>query len=414
MRQRRPLWVIGALVLVLHWLVLDGLPWRSSAASMHAPTATAFATRTLAPPPPAAPLPGAAAPGASQRPPTHKPKPVRKVTVPVTAAAPQSLPGLPNVALIASPEVDAQDLPGPGTAADTSDAETVAQATDNSAVPPDADTNDAAQTDADTTLVADAAAHSDPAPGAASSTQADEVPALSGAIDIVPPGRAAASAPASSAAPEVRIPPSMRLEFDVSGQAKKFNYSARAELLWQHDGQNYQAKQEISMLFLGSRTQTSVGTLSATGLLPERFGDRARSEQAAHFDYAQGRVTFSANTPDAPMATGTQDRLSVFLQLGALLAAAPERYPAGTRIRVATVSARAADVWSFTIEGEETLDLPAGALAAIKLERLPRRDHDQTAQIWLAPTLDYLPVRIRIGQANGDFADLRLRSHSAP
>ena len=53
-------------------------------------------------------------------------------------------------------------------------------------------------------------------------------------------------------------------------------------------------------------------------------------------------------------------------------------------------------------------------MAAIQLERLPRRDHDQTAQLWLAPALGYLPVRIRIAQANGDFADLRLRSHSAP
>ncbi len=206
----------------------------------------------------------------------------------------------------------------------------------------------------------------------------------------------------------------MRLEFDVAGQAKKFNYSARAELLWQHDGQRYQARQQISLLLLGSRAQTSVGTLGPTGLLPERFGDRARSEQAAHFDYAQGRVTFSANTPDAPMAAGTQDRLSVFLQLGALLAAAPERYPSGTRINVATVSARAADVWSFTVEGEETLELPVGAVAAIQLERLPRRDYDQTAQVWLAPALGYLPVRIRLVQANGDFADLRLRSHSTP
>ena len=315
----------------------------------------------------------------------------------VTTAPPPSPDGF-DPGPVARPEDDMPAFPNASTMTHTPDAEGLV---------PDADAN------ADTALVADAATHSEPAPAPPSSAPADEVPAVSGAIDIVPPG-GAASARASSAAPAVRIPPPMRLEFDVSGQAKRLNYSARAELLWQHDGQNYQARQEISIFFLGSRTQTSVGTLSATGLLPQRFGDRARSEQAAHFDYAQGRVTFSANTPAAPMATGTQDRLSVFLQLGALLAAAPERYPAGTRISVATVSARAADVWSFTVEGEETLDLPVGALTAIKLERLPRREHDQTAQIWLAPTLDYLPVRIRIVQANGDFADLRLRSHSAP
>ena len=395
MTQRSRLWVIGALVLALHWLVLDGLPWRTSAASTHAPVATTFATRTLAPPPPAAPPPVAATPAASPRSPIRKARPVRKVPASVAATAPQPVPSSFEAAPATIPAMDAQeDLPETSAITHTADAEALA---------PD--------TNADPVLVADAAPPSKPAP--ASSAAADEPPALPGAIDIVPPG-SGASARASSAAPAVRIPPPMRLEFDVAGQAKKFNYSARAELLWQHDGQRYQAQQEISMLFLGSRTQTSVGTLAVTGLLPQRFGDRARSEQAAHFDYARGRVTFSANTPDAPMAAGTQDRLSVFLQLGALLAAAPERYPAGTRINVATVSARAADVWSFTVEGEETLNLPVGAVAAIQLERLPRRDHDQTAQVWLAPALGYLPVRIRLVQANGDFADLRLRSHSTP
>ena len=394
MKQPRALWGISALVLALHWLVLDGLAWRTSAASPHAPAVT-FATRTLSPPPPTAPATAAFAPAAAapSSPPIRKTPPVRKVPAPLAAAAPQPV-ASPEAVLAARPEGDApEDL------------------TDASAVAPDADA--AVQTDSGTALVADAAEPSQPVPAPASNTPPDGPPALPGAIDIVPPG-SATSAGASSAAPAVRIPPPVRLQFDVAGQAKKFNYSARAELLWQHDGQRYQARQDISLVFLGSRTQTSVGTLGSTGLLPERFGDRARSEQAAHFDYAQSRVTFSANTPDAPMAAGTQDRLSVFFQIAALLAAAPERYPVGTRINIATVSARAADVWSFTVEGEETLDLPAGAMAAIQLERLPRRDHDQTAQLWLAPALGYLPVRIRIAQANGDFADLRLRSHSAP
>lgn len=170
----------------------------------------------------------------------------------------------------------------------------------------------------------------------------------------------------------------------------------------------------MRVLFLGSRRQTSVGEIAPSGLLPLRFGDRSRSEQAAHFDYAQGRVTFSANTPDATVVAGTQDRLSVFIQLGALLAAAPDRYPVGTQIHIATVSARAADVWAFSVEGPETLELPAGTLATLKLQRLPRQEYDQKAELWLAPQLGYLPARIRLTQTNGDFADLRLQGSEPP
>ena len=212
----------------------------------------------------------------------------------------------------------------------------------------------------------------------------------------------------------MRPPPPTRLAFDVNGQAKKFTYQARAELLWQHDGSRYEARQELSAFLIGSRAQRSVGAITAQGLLPERFSDRSRSEQAAHFDYAKGRVTFSANTPEAPMGPGAQDRLSVFIQLGALLAADPGRFVPGTQVTLTTVSARSADRWTFTIEGPETLDLPAGPTPALKLQRLPRKDYDQKAELWVAPALGYLPVRIRLTQANGDFADLQLRSSSAP
>ncbi len=72
--------------------------------------------------------------------------------------------------------------------------------------------------------------------------------------------------------------------------------------------------------------------MTAQGLQPERFGDRNRSERAAHFDYQRGRVTFSANTPKPPLALAHQDRLSVFIQLAGLLAATPDRFVPGTQL----------------------------------------------------------------------------------
>jgi hypothetical protein len=214
--------------------------------------------------------------------------------------------------------------------------------------------------------------------------------------------------------PSVRLPAPTRLEFDVNGQARKFTYSASAELLWQHDGSRYEARQEVSAFLMGSRAQRSVGAVTAHGLQPERFSDKSRSERAAHFDHAKGRVTFSANTPAAAVGPGAQDRLSVFIQLGALLAADPGRFVPGTQITLTTVSVRSADRWTFTVEGPETLNLPAGPTQTLKLQRLPRKDYDQKAELWVAPALNYLPVRIQLTQANGDFADLRLRSSSVP
>lgn len=210
------------------------------------------------------------------------------------------------------------------------------------------------------------------------------------------------------------LPGSTRLKYNVTGEVKGFPYSVRAELLWLHDGKTYDARLEVSAFLLGSRTQTSAGRITADGLAPTRFADKARSELAAHFERDKGKVTFSANTPDAPLLAGAQDRLSVFVQLGAMIAGAPDKYPSATTIAVQTISARDADTWLFTVEGEEKLDLPGGEQATLKLARNPQQGYDQKVELWLAPALGYLPVRIRLSQTNGDFVDQQWRATEAP
>ena len=126
------------------------------------------------------------------------------------------------------------------------------------------------------------------------------------------------------------VPGSIRLKYNVLGTKDNLNYSARAEMLWLQDGSTYEARLEVSAFLIGSRTRTSTGRLGTEGLLPTRFSDKFRSEVAAHFEREKGKVSFSANTPDAPLLQGMQDQLSVFVQIGAMLAGAPARYPAGT------------------------------------------------------------------------------------
>lgn len=381
---RRALVFITALVLALHWLVLSGVPlaWDSPAQ----PSRQVFSTRSIAPAPPpvAVESPGVTAVPVA----APQPAPRKKAPSPKRPPAPAAQ-DRPEPAPTAAPVAEAE------APADTGAATTVASATP--------------ETPATDTAPAPAPAASAPA---APAEPANEDTQTGTGVDIRPPGGTGRSAGAPP--PPVRMPAPTRLAFDVNGQAKKFAYSARAELLWQHDGNRYEARQEISAFLVGTRTQRSVGTVTEQGLLPERFSDKSRSEQAAHFDYAKGRVTFSANTPDAVAGPGVQDRLSLFIQLGAMLAADPARFVPGTQITLTTASARSADRWTFTVEGPETLDLPAGPTPALKLLRLPRKDYDQKAELWVAPGLGYLPVRIKLTQANGDFADLLLRASGPP
>jgi hypothetical protein len=230
------------------------------------------------------------------------------------------------------------------------------------------------------------------------------------------PKIAPANFPAEPLAPTARAnpPATVRLKYDVRGEIKGFAYFVNGELTWINEGGTYSAKLEISHFLLGSRIQTSKGLLSSHGLEPVRFGDKVRSEVAAHFNRAKNIVTFSANTPDVPLTRGAQDQLSVFLQIAALLAAEPEKYPTGSTLRFQAVGARHSEVWDFTMGETETLQLPGGSLLAIKLVKNPTGEYDSRAELWLAPDMEYLPVRIRLTQANGDMVDQLWRATERP
>lgn len=200
----------------------------------------------------------------------------------------------------------------------------------------------------------------------------------------------------------VTVPVSGLFKYQV--ETNKFPLSAKAELRWRHDGEHYDARLELSVFGL-ARVQTSRGLITPEGLAPVRFSDKYRSEFAAHFNRAQGKVTFSANTPDAPLLAGAQDRLSILVQLAAMLAGDPSRYPPATTIALQAVGPRDADTWLFTVGDAETLSLPGGEQLTLKLVRNPRREFDQKVEVWLAPALGYLPARVRITDANGDFVD---------
>ena len=131
---------------------------------------------------------------------------------------------------------------------------------------------------------------------------------------------------------------------------------------------------------------------------------------AGEFDRDRGRVVFSTNNPPAPLEPGLQDRLSVVLQLAALVAGAPERFPAGTEIGIPTASTRETEDWVFEVGGEDNLQLPGGTVRALKLQRQPRKQYDQRVELWLAPRMDYAPVRVRLTNPNGDTVDQRWSS----
>lgn len=356
----KPLLLIAALVLTAHWAFLGWVQSSASPALNTSPITRPFITRTLPPPEPAAVRP---------------PRPAR----------PRSISSPPTPAIQAANA--AQDL------------EKTTQ---------DAANTVASETPASTSAATDQATDTRPAPADpdTATTPAAEPATTPEAISATPP-----SAPIS-------LPGSLRLKYDIKGEVSGLGYSASGELLWLHDGQTYDARLSVTHFLLGTRSQSSSGQITPEGLAPKRFGDKVRSEVAAHFERDKAKVIFSANTPSVDLQPGAQDQLSIFMQIASLLAGDPSRYPVGSAFEMQAVGGRDADTWRFVIESEETLALPGvvpgGEQKTLRIKRPARQQHDITVELWLAPALGYLPARIRLTQTNGNFVDQQLASFAPP
>ncbi|MDQ0587831.1 DUF3108 domain-containing protein [Variovorax paradoxus] len=340
------------------------------------PLANKFITRTIVIAPPAAEKPAApaAAPPMAEAkpPPPAKPRRPREPSRPKPAVTPEPAPA-PQVSEQPppeTPELTAQNAPDSGA----------------------------------------------PAPEQAASAPAGAAPGGAGSSANAGTGNGEAAGAASAAAGNVvgpealRIPGSVKLAFAVTGQqGASPMQGVFGDLAWLQDGSSYDARLSLKFLFKTIRSQHSTGRIGPTGIEPARFSESRKGELASHFLRDQGQIMFSNNAPSVPLLPGAQDRLSVVMQLGGMLAGDPGRYPAGSRISIQTAGPRDAGVWVFNIEGEEQMSVPAGDYAVRKLTRSPRREFDDKIEIWLAPALGYLPVRMKQTQPNGDFADMQLR-----
>lgn len=209
-----------------------------------------------------------------------------------------------------------------------------------------------------------------------------------------------------------KLPPAMTLGYELTYG----RWTGNGELVWRPQGTSYEARLEARVVGMKIITLASQGGIDNAGIAPVRYTDqrRGRGEQAANFQRKAGKITFSGNPAEFPLLQGSQDRLSWMLQLAAIALAEPKRVATGSRVVLHVVGARGdSDVWAFQVTGTEEVSTPDGAVQTVKLLREPRKPHDTRVEVWLAPSLHYLPVRAKQTTENSHW-DLRLQSSHPP
>jgi hypothetical protein len=141
----------------------------------------------------------------------------------------------------------------------------------------------------------------------------------------------------------------------------------------------------------------SRGRLRAFGLAPDRYVEArsGRGAAAANFDWDAGLVTFSARAHGRPLADGAQDRISFQFQLMWLGQAMPERFGDGRHTVLRLAGRDDMSPYRFRATGRETTATGIGEVETVRLERVVEQRFDARIELWLAPDLGWLPVRLR-------------------
>ena len=209
-------------------------------------------------------------------------------------------------------------------------------------------------------------------------------------------------------------PADTRLSYVVGGYYQG-DLHGSAQVQWTRDpatqGERYQVRIGIDFGLVSAQL-TSQGVVRATGLQPQVYeeqlpGARRRSVKIEDSELVlQGGQRIAR--PEAA-ALQLQDTASQFVELGYRFNTGRARLAEGETVRMWLARPGGLDEWVYDISPAETIVLPIlGAVQAYHLTPRPLANPrgNITAEMWIAPSLQHLPVRIKINVTKDAYVDL--------
>lgn len=216
----------------------------------------------------------------------------------------------------------------------------------------------------------------------------------------------AASAPATDTAALDRWPTDTRLTYRLGGHFRGPLYGD-ARVQWQREGDKYQVRLDVRIQVFGTQVLTSQGEVTPGGLMPRAYEElRPGKRRVAHIGE---QVVVLDNGRTVPRPPGVQDTASQFVELSQRFATGREQLEVGRTVAIWLARPGGVDRWVYDIDSLDVLDTPGfGKVEAYHLKPRPLNvtRGNITAEMWFAPSLQYLPVRIKV--LMGDEAHLDL------
>ncbi|MES2088949.1 MAG: DUF3108 domain-containing protein [Pseudomonadota bacterium] len=269
----------------------------------------------------------------------------------------------------------------------------------------------------------------EPAPSQAelADSQADAASAV--VAEVTASAVTAASAPStpSTASSTAQTPPgpafvwplATRVSYKLHGFWRGDIYGT-SKVEWVRQDLRYQVRLDASFGPLGSMNFISEGDITPEGLAPRRFEQINRLLIKTS---PPRSVTFEEN--DVVLDSGervkrlplTQDGASVLIQLAYQFMLRPGLLSPGNTVEIPLASAKKLQVIAFDVIKEEVLDTPIGKVPTfhVKPRKMDTTGGTLAMEVWFAPGLQYLPVRISFqGRRDKEDVSMDMQMDRAP
>ncbi len=125
------------------------------------------------------------------------------------------------------------------------------------------------------------------------------------------------------------------------------------------------------------------------------------------FNRVTKQIAFTRTPATLALPDGAQDRFSMIMQLASLVRGDPDAYQPGVTRQFYVTDNDSGEIWPIETIGDEAVSMEQGFIDARHFMRLPRHAGDRRRiDVWLAPSLGWLPVRLVQTEPNGTQVEL--------
>jgi hypothetical protein len=210
----------------------------------------------------------------------------------------------------------------------------------------------------------------------------------------------------------VNLPPSADLNYTLKIKQSGLSLNGVATVQWRAGDGKYSIATESRAAIFGKVVENrSEGAVDDFGLAPATFYEKRirKDPYTTTFKRDAKTISFTESDVTYPIKGGEQDRSSAQWQLAAQARANPDKFKPGSEWVFFVAGRRDAEPWSFKVVNTEQVHIGSGDVSAVHVVKAPPPDaKGQQVELWLAPSMDWYPVRVLFNDTDGDFVDQTL------